>query len=266
VSDVSESQALVLGRYSADALLAMFAEAGVVAAVESRGFSHPFCEVDASGGVLVHARLLASKHDCHYPLLDACLNEVHLEPDPAAPRGFAVEVPVDLLVVNWLREEDPTVEFDALHSRLPLQEHPGLGILRRAFRVAVRIARELDKDGIAAIPKFFHDAAIFYHSRLFLFIDPREQGRFEALMRDLASLPLADATLAFLGDAVRDADGALVRWQPTLQVLPLSDAMTAAFHSQAYQAATRETFEASHFTWDAQALSAARAVFESRRA
>lgn len=260
------AQPLVLGRYGASELLAMFAEAGVIAAVERRGFSQPAFELDASGGVLLHARLLASKHGCRYPLLDACLNELHLEPNASAPRGFAVEVPVDLLVVNWLREEDPTVEFDSLHARLPLQEHPGLGILRRAFRVAVHIARELAKDGIAAIPKFFHDAAIFYHSRIFLFLDPREQGRFEALMRDLAALSLADATLAFLGDAVRDADGALVRWQPTLQVLPLSDALTSGFHSQAYQAASREALETSHFTCDVQALSAARAVFEKRSA
>ncbi len=258
----ADAPMLVLGRYDETDLLRMFTEAGAIAAVERRGFSQVAFELDGSGGALVHARLLASKHGERYALLDACLTELHLEPGhPAAP-GFAVDVPVELIVVYWLREQDPTVEFDALHSRLPLQEHPGLGVLRRAFRVAVRIARELGKDGIAALPKFFHDAAIFYRSRLFLFLDPREQGRLEALLRDLGGLSLADATLAFLGDAVRDCDGAVVRWQPTLQVLPLSAALTDAFHSPAYQAASTRAFEASRFTWDEEALAAARRVFE----
>lgn len=258
--------ALVLGRYGQSELLAMFAEAGVIAAVERRGFSQVSFELDDSSGSLVHARLLASKSGHRHQLLDACLTELRLEPQQAAPRGFAAGAPVELVVVYWLREQDPTVEFDALHSRLPLQEHPGLGILRRAFRVAVRIANELGKDGIAALPKFFHDAAIFYRSRLFLFLDPREQGRLEALLRDLGALSLADATLAFLGDAVRDSSGALVRWQPSLQVLPLSAALTGAFHSATYQDASREAFETSHFTWDQAALAAARRVFEGQAA
>ncbi|MBI5505705.1 MAG: hypothetical protein HY899_12970 [Deltaproteobacteria bacterium] len=252
----------VLGRYDEDDLLRMFTEAGAIAAVERRGFSRVGFELDGSSGALVHARLLASKHGDRYPLLDACLTELSLAPDQPTARGFAVDAPVELVVVYWLREQDPTVEFDALHSRLPLQEHPGLGLLRRAFRVAVRIGREMGKDGIAALPKFFHDAAIFYRSRLFLFLDPREQGRLEALIRDLGGLSLADATLAFLADAVRDADGAVVRWSPTLQVLPISPTLVDAFHSQAYQAANAQAFETARFTWDAEALANARRVFE----
>ena len=93
--------------------------------------------------------------------------------------------PVDLLVVQWVKEQDPTANFTADHPRLPLQDHPGLGVLRRVFRVALRIGRDLGKDGLASYPKYPHDAAIFYRSRLFLFADPAEQGRFIAMLRDL---------------------------------------------------------------------------------
>ncbi len=256
--------ALVLGRYDAAHLLAMFTETGAIAAVEKRGFSQIACELDGSSGTLVHTRLLACKDGRRHQLLDACLTELHLEPGGPITSGYRVDAPTDLLVVYWLREQDPTAHFDAAHTRLPLQEHPGLGVLRRGFQVAVRIAKELGKDGIAALPKFFHDAAIFYHSRLFLFLDPRVQGRLEALLRDLHDLSLADATLALVGDAVHDRDGAVVRWSPELQILPISPALTEAFHSQAYQDASTRALETSHFTWDAAALATARSVFESQ--
>lgn len=254
---------LVLGRYGADELLAMFAEAGVLTAIQKRGFCRAAFELDGAGGPLVHARLLASKQGRRHQLVDACLTRLHLEAGDPAIHGRDGGDALDLAVVYWLRQQDPTADFDSRHPRLPLQQHPGLGVLRQAFQVAVRMGRELGEDGIAALPKFFHDAAIFYRSRLFLFLDPREQGQLEALLRDLAPLSLADATMAFLGDAVRDGEGRVVCWRPALQILPLSARLTERFHSAAYQAACTDALENSHFTWDPGALAAARSVFEA---
>lgn len=254
--------ALLLGRYDEDEFLRMFAEAGVVDAVEARGFCDVAFEFDASQPPLMHARLFGSKDGARFLLLDACVTELHMEPSDREIHSYASPVPIDLLVVYWLREQDPTAAFDEQHVRLPLQEHPGLGVLRRAFRVALRVARELGKDGIAAIPKYFHDAAIFYRSRLFLFLDPAEQGRFEALLRDLSALSLADATMALVGAAVCEGEGSIVRWQPGLQVTPLSPGLTDYFHTGQYQAACRNAYESSRFVVDPARLEAAREVFE----
>jgi hypothetical protein len=255
--------ALVLGRYGEDDLLAMFGEAGVLASVEKRGFRDLAFELDGSQGPLTHIHLLGTKDGARLLLLDACLTEVRLEPGTVTAAGRPVEKPLDLVVVYWLREQDPTADFDADHHRLPLQEHPGLGVLRSAFQVAVRVARELGKHGIAALPKYFHDAVIFYRSRLFLFLDACEQGRFEALLRDLAGLSLEDASMALAGSAVRDAEGNVVRWQPGFQVMPLTAELTDCFHCEEYQQACRSSLETSRFTIDADDLAAARKVYES---
>jgi len=254
---------LVLGRYGEKDLERMFEEAGVLAAIAKRGFSGIHVSIDGSEGALVHMRLVGAKSGHSHLLLDACLTEVRLETWPGRGGVRVAGDAADMIVVYWLREQDPTAAFDAKHARLPSQEHPGLGVLRRAFQVALRIAGELGKDGIAALPKFFHDAAIFYRSRLFLFLDPREQGRFEALLRDLGALSLPDESLALVGDAVRDADGAPVHWLPGFQVMPLSPLLTDYFHSEPYQAACSASFESSRFVIDAAALGAARTIFET---
>lgn len=256
---------LLLGRYDAAELLRMFDEAGVLAAVARRGYRDPAFELDDSLGPLTHARLFATKAAARRLLLDTCLTEIRLPQRTGAATGEGpLPAPaLDLLVVYWLREQDPTATFAAGHERLPLQDHPGLGVLRLAFRVAVRIAKELGKNGIAALPKFFHDAAIFWRSRLFLFLDPAEQGRFEALLRDLRALSLPDATLALAGGAVRDADGAVVPWQPGVQVMPLAPEVAAYFHDPGYAARCAEACGGARFTVDSGALAAAREVFRS---
>lgn len=253
---------LVLGRYSEADLLAMFADAGVLARIEERGFTGLAFEFDASQGPLTHVRLLGTKSRERFLLLDACLTDVQLPGDKLCAGSRLAGARVGLVVVYWLREQDPTAVFDADHVRLPLQEHPGLGVLRRAFRVALRMTRELGRHGVAALPKFFHDAAIFYRSRLFLFLDPREQGRFEALLRDLGALSLQDTSLALAGHAVVDDAGQVAHWQPGLQVMPLLPLLTDYFNSDEYQDACTKTLKNSRFVIDEAALAAARLVYE----
>lgn len=256
--------ALVLGRYDADELLELFREEGVLGAIRTRGYDRFAFEVLAGDGPLAHARLHGHKAGNRHLLLDTCLSEVRLDADTAPRCGYAGTVPVELLVVYWLREQDPTAAFDPVHPRLPLQQHPGLGVLRHAFRVALRIARERSRDAIAALPKFYHDAAIFCSSRLFLFLDPREQGRFEALQRDLAGLSLADASVAMIGDAVHGRDGRPTRWQPGFLVMPLGERVTEWLHSASYQQTVGEEAAANHFTLDVRALDTARRLYAER--
>jgi hypothetical protein len=237
----------LFGRYDGAAMLAMLDEAGVIAALARRGFRDAAVEFAASEGPPVHTKVTALKQGTRHILIDACFTDVHL--DRKSLDSFAIDGldELDLLVVYWLREQDPTASFDAEHPRLPLQEHPGLGVLRRAFQVVVRMARELGRDGVAALPKFYHDAALFYHSRLFLFLAARDQGRFEAMARDFEGLPLGEASLALVRDLVRDEGGGLVRWQTSLQVMPLSERLVGVFHSPAWQEACSATLESHRF-------------------
>lgn len=224
----------VLDRYDATALRRLFEEAGVLTALDRKGFDRIGLVIESAGRALPHALLFGYKGGTRFLLLDGCVGEATVQPAFFVGCGHPMDQPIELAVVHWVREEDPTATFAADRPQLPLQEHPGLGVLRLVFRVVTRIAADLGKDGIANVPKFFHDAVIFFHSRLFLFLDAAEQGRFEALARDLAALHLGDASLALANGAVRDADGAVVKWTPGYQVFPLTARLTAYFHSQPY--------------------------------
>ena len=260
------SDGKLLGRYDAAAVERMFADAGIFASLGRRGFSEGEVEVSGAGSPLTHAKLFGWKEGVRHCLFDACLTQATLAKDYFSQRGTSVDHDLRIAVVFWAREGDPTREFSADRPRLPLQDHPGLGILRRVFRVAVRMASDLGVDGLANFPKFPHDAAIFYRSRLFLFLDGEEQGRFEAILRDLGSLGLRDMSLAFVGDAVRDQAGHVVAWRPGFQVYPLSTVLSDYFHSDAYVGAVDAGIARARYHVDAAALETALRVYEQAAA
>ncbi len=249
--------ATVLGRYDAAALRGMLAETGFSDTLQEKGFENIEVSIEAEGRALPHALVFGSKHGRRFLLLDACIGEATVRPEFFSRRGYAMARPIELAVVHWVREEDPTVPFAPDRPALPLQGHPGLGVLRQAFRVVTRVAADLGKDGVVSVPKFFHDAAIFFHSRLFLFLDADEQGRFEALLRDLGHLSLGDASLAFARGAVRDARGVIEAWAPSYQVFPLSEALADYLHSPHYAAQVTAAVKRLHFTVDVAAFAAA---------
>lgn len=251
---------LILDRYDTAAIQTRLADAGVLRVLAQRGFAALEVAIETVAGALPHTRLYGCKDGARHLLLDAILLATTVAPASFTKRGYTMERPMELLVVYWLQEEDPTAAFSSARPALPLQRHPGLGVLRRAFTAAVAMARELGKDGIASLPKFFHDAAIFYHSRLFLFLDPGEQGRFEALARDLQSLALGDASLALVGGCVRDAEDRVARWQPGLLVLPLSPALVAYFNAPGYAAEAARAFAAARFRCDVEHVARTRAA------
>jgi hypothetical protein len=255
---------LVLARYDAAAIRARLAAAGVLDALAARGFAPVEVAIETVAGTVPHVRVYGTKSGARHLLLDAILLETVATPPATAFDEREPARPMRLLVVQWLREEDPTAAFSADRPPLPVQRHPGLGILRRAFTAVVAIARELGEDGVASVPKLFHDAAIFYRSRLFLFLDPREQGRFEALTRDLAGLPLGDASLAIIGGCVRDAGERVVRWEPGLLVLPLSPAFVAYFHGKQYTAGVERAAAGCTFRCDLEALARTHAMLAGR--
>jgi hypothetical protein len=256
----------VLGVYDAAAVHRFFGEAGVFTALEQRGFADFEIVVDIAGRALPHALLYGSKDGQRYLLIDACVGEAIVRPPYFAARGHPISRPMEMAVVHWIREEDPTRSFSPERPPLPLQRHPGLGVLRRAFRVVVQMASELGKDGVVDTPKFFHDAVIFYRSRFFLFLDATEQGRFEALLRDLRGLSLGEASLALIGHCVRAADGTVAGWEPGYQIFPIAPELTAYLHASEYATRVKAVAEQLRFTVDRSALDRTRRMLGLDRA
>jgi hypothetical protein len=241
----------LLDRYDAAALRRLFEAEGIIEALEGKGFGGLDVVIEGSGRALPHALLFGHKAGRRSLLLDACVGAATVQPAFFAQRGYPMARPVELVVVHWVREEDPTASFPTDRPPLPLQRHPGLGVLRQAFRVSARIAADLGKDGVASVPKFYHDAVIFFHSRLFLFLDGKEQGRFEALARDLRHLPLGTASLALITGAVRDAHGGSTQWVAGYQIFPISPMLVAYFHCAQYASDVESGLAGCRFAVDA---------------
>jgi acetoin utilization deacetylase AcuC-like enzyme len=144
--------------------------------------------------------------------------------DPGGREHLLVELVVErqnlgaarVLYVHWLTMRHPLARFSEGRPPLPGQEVPGLGLAREMAVLLEQMARRLGLEGVAFRPASFHTA---YAGRGQLrFLDPERQGRFEALLRDLAGLPLGEATAALAEGRVRLA-GEPYSWEPDEMVL-----------------------------------------------
>jgi acetoin utilization deacetylase AcuC-like enzyme len=99
-----------------------------------------------------------------------------------------------VLYVHWLTLRHPRGRFSDTRPRLPGQEEPGLGLAREAGQLLARTAERLGLAGVAFRPAWLHTAYAARDSMRF--VDPERQGRFEALLRDIGTMPLKEATLA----------------------------------------------------------------------
>jgi acetoin utilization deacetylase AcuC-like enzyme len=136
------------------------------------------------------------------------------------------------LFVNWLTLRNPRAHFSPMRPQLPGQEVPGLGLAREFSQILGLMAKRLMLDGVAFRPSWYHMAWAARHTGRF--VAPDRQGRFEALMRDLASLSLLDATRAVADGRVR-LNGQPYTWEPDEMVQwrepkddPTRDAAVAA--------------------------------------
>ncbi|MCA3011490.1 MAG: histone deacetylase, partial [Myxococcaceae bacterium] len=118
--------------------------------------------------------------------------------------------PGTFLFVNWLSLRNPRAQFSASRPKLPGQEVPGLGLAREMSQLLTLMATRLNLDGVAFRPSWFHMAWAARHDARF--VDPRRQGRFEALCRDLRTVPLLEATRAVAEGRAR-LDGAPYVWE-----------------------------------------------------
>lgn len=122
------------------------------------------------------------------------------------------------LFVNWMSLRHPRARFSAGRPKLPGQEVPGLGLARELTTILGLMAARLELDGVAFRPSWFHMAYVVRHDARF--VDPARQGRFEALLRDLSSLPLLEATRMVADGRVR-LGGAPYAWEADYMVMRL---------------------------------------------
>lgn len=178
---------LFLGHYSAEGIEFALHHCGILGHLQRLGYGHFKVEVDeASPGDRI--RLFGDSDGGKHLLLECVAEKTKVEG-------------IEALYAHWLTLRNPRASFSERRPQLPGQELPGLGVAREAGEVLARIARELGLAGVMYRPAWFHMAyAGRYHFR---YLDPRRQGRFEAMLRDLGNVPLREITLAFAQGRVR---------------------------------------------------------------
>jgi hypothetical protein len=129
---------------------------------------------------------------------------------------------MELLVVEWLRLQNPAATFTPGRPRLPGQDHPGMGLLKEVFAILILMCERLDLDGLLIVAGHYHLVAL--SDDLLRFLDPDQRTRFRAMREALAGLSVARASELIDAGALEDADtGAPVRWEPIAMVLPVRD-------------------------------------------
>lgn len=240
-----------LSSHRSGLLLGIYSEAGLVEALEASG---GLAALRRRVGADVRVRVFPDEGVVRIYYADAAdrpeglLVEVkaHIErggPDSALPPSLRA---LDFLALDWLLLQDPRRRFPPGRRPLPGQAHPGLAIGPHVLEAVTRSARRLGAAGVLGIPMYYH-AAVIYH-RAFAYADPVEEGRFQALQRDLAGLPLDEAAWAVHQGRVRDATfDQPLRWQGKEMIQPLSEAARAHFAAPAYIDAAARTLLGTRF-------------------
>jgi acetoin utilization deacetylase AcuC-like enzyme len=187
---------VLLGFYTAAGVEHAFYRYGVFDQLERLGYRQFRAELDASNAG-ERVRVLGQCGGQEHVLVEAVLDRRHV-------------AGVEVLYIHWLSLRHPRAHFSERRPPLPGQDVPGLGVSREVGTMLGRMAIRLGLGGVAFRPAHYHVAYVARHE--FRFVDPPRQGRFEALVRDLAGVPLVEATNAIAGGKVR-LDGAVYAWE-----------------------------------------------------
>lgn len=200
----------LLGYYTAEGLEYALFQYGVLDFLRRLGYDRFRVELAARGGGGDNFRLLArapldppAARDTEHLLIELALERLRVDG-------------ADVLYIHWLSLRNPRARFSDARPRLPGQDVPGLGIAREIIELMARIASRLHLAGVGYRPAWFHTAWPARHR--FRFLDPARQGRFEALARDLASVPLLDVSVAIAEGRVR-MNGAPYQWEADAMIL-----------------------------------------------
>ncbi len=202
---------LWLGFYTAAGIEHALYRYGILDQLERMGFRQFRAQLDDAGAG-ERARLFGQVDGVEHLLIEVIVEKRHL-------RG------AEVLFVHWLSLRNPRAGFSEKRPRLPGQEVPGLGLAREIGTILARMAVRLGLGGVAFRPAYFHTAYAARHQ--FAFVDPARQGRFEALVRDLAHFSLLEATVA-VDEGRVSMDGKPYAWEADEMAYWLGEQPSAA--------------------------------------
>lgn len=237
-----DGRRLFLGRFDEEGLRGELEREGILSGLRARGYEDVVVRTSCEDG---EHRLRIRSRGGRTSLIDLRLLESTHVVQEEVTRGAGFEV-LSVLRNTWLSLQDPRASFTKDRPRLPGQRWPGLGLTRSFYSLMTRWAEQWGKDAVLAAPQHFHNA-VFY-ARAFSFLSPSEQGRFEALGRDLAPLPLAEASAAVEAGKVLDlVTKRPLLWRPGPMAAPVRERLREVFAGEGYRRAAEAAREGARF-------------------
>lgn len=247
--DKKEGSEFFLGIYSPEDLMELLHNVGIIDKLHRMGFLDLEVIVDRRHPFEHRMRLYNGKDFDNNLLMELVVKEGIFQPKQNFVEGFSFD-DIIMLMIEWMSIQNPRSSFSDKRPRLPGQKYPGLGVLRDMEGVMMRIIKRLNFEGILDIPEHFHGAVMY--SPRFFFFNPEMQGKFEAMVRDLLTFPLAMTSYAMeLGCVINRATGKIEGWSPGEQILPVSKRLKDYFSSNEYREKARGAKERNSYIIDA---------------
>ncbi|MBW2263338.1 MAG: hypothetical protein JRG91_15340 [Deltaproteobacteria bacterium] len=240
--------AMLLDHYSPQDVVEVFERYGVTPKLRERGFERFAVALETADPERQTVRLTAER-GMRSMLLGECIlrdDDFHTDQEFAGPlQGRHLH----MLIIQWVRLQDPTRSFTPERPALPGQDHPGCGVGREVMDMFLGLAARLDFSGIMVCPEFAHNAVMY--AGQFRFFDPETQGRFEALLRCLDGISLAEFAWGVeLGCVVDETSGAPLRWLHEEMIRATDEVVQGYLDSPAYLEAVEGARGAHRFAFD----------------
>jgi len=237
-----------LGFYSKAGLELVFRKYGVYKEFSRKGYKNIEFNIDTTDPyrhrLIVHDISVHPKIMLVELVVKKTLIEIHM-PFETVLNGKQYET----LAIEWLCMQNPKASFSKSRPRLPGQKYPGLGMASRVVELLLISAWRLNMAGLVNIPDHYHNA--YLYTKIFHYINPDDEARLRAMMRDMKGLSLETVAWAMVGEAIIDKEtGDPVKWFVAKQITPLDNELKALFDSKIYRDTIREQSNKYHYKFD----------------
>ncbi len=229
---------LWLGFYTPEGLELALERYGILRDIRQRGFQKLDIELRLDDPDEQMLRIWSTLPQCEEPLLElvASRGVLHFEESLAEQLGSQY---APVLSVQWLLMQNPMASFDAERLPLPGQTRPGLGVGEQVMEILRNTCRRLGLHGLLTVPAHFHNASMY--GLTFQYVDPRAEGAFRALERDV--LAQLDESLALASWAIHwnmvvdrnDDPHEPFEWFHEAMLCPIDEPFTTYFDSRRYR-------------------------------
>lgn len=245
--DSQQGSSYFLGYYSPSGIQYALEKYGLFQVLKDKGFQDIKLTINTKDPYKQRIAIHFEKKDLDHLIGELVVKRRHITiypPFPSLIYGRNFEV----IAVEWLSMQNPLSKFTTDKPILPGQKFPGLGLGEMVMEILVIMCGRLRTAGLLNTPEHFHNAQMY--STHFRYLDPVEEGKRLAIIRDLLShFTLSEVSWAIDLGCV-DENNQLFQWHGADQIIPLDRDLKEYFEGQDYHQAVEEAKPTFHYWLD----------------